>query len=350
MTTIRDIAQLAGVSTATVSRILNGHPGQATPETAKRVMDAVRATHYVPNSVARSLRRQDSQTWALVLPNIENPFLTQVARGVEDVAHTKGFAVLLCNSDDDAAKERSYLKVAEAGRFSGVVLVPTTNSVDVRSLTQLGIPVVCALRPLRTELAADSVLMDTFSGSVEATSCLIRAGHRTIACLPGTRDNYSDRERLTGFRFAHESAGKAVDEDLIVFSNATVDGGHEAAEALHARGLPDAMLIANSMMAMGVIGSMVQRGMDPARGPRMIAFDDAPWIRELAPYLGVVQQPAYEFGRATASMLLDRLTEPGLTPRQLTLRTSLTVPDSWRSPVDRQGKLRARDEIVYAPR
>lgn len=323
---MRDIARMAGVSTATVSRILNDMSGQASKETVKRVMDAVAATGYVPNSMARSLRRRDPRALILLLPNIDNPFLTQVARGVEDVAQTEGFSVLLCNSDDQPQKERSYLQIAESGGASGVIAVPTTPHLDVSSLESLKVPVVAILRPLEGNASVDTILIDTFSASRNATRHLLSQGHRRIGCLAGTRNNYSDKQRLLGYQQAHQEAGVAVDESMVVFSETTVASGREAAVELMSRGSPTAILIANSLMAIGVIGAFSARQGDAAPRPEMIAFDDAPWIRELAPYLGVIRQPGYEFGRAAATMLLERLDKPEKAHATLIMATTLSLP------------------------
>ncbi|WP_420813921.1 LacI family DNA-binding transcriptional regulator, partial [Phytoactinopolyspora endophytica] len=160
MVTIRDVAAHAEVSTATVSRVLNDdHHVRA--HTAQRVRDAVLELKYVPNSVGRSLRRQRSALWALIIADIENPFLTGVTRGVEDVAQTNGYSVLLCNSDEDADKERHYLDIAEQSRVTGVLITPTSPVIDLHPLHSRKVPVVALDRPVPGDPSVDAVLVDS---------------------------------------------------------------------------------------------------------------------------------------------------------------------------------------------
>lgn len=314
MTTMRDVARLANVSTATVSRILNGEAGQASESTIKRVLAAVKEAGYVPNSVARDLRRGAARAITLVLPTLDNPFLVQVARGAENVANAAGMSVLLGNSDEDPARERGYLEVAAAGNAAGVLLAATSPDVDISKLIARGTQVVAIIRPLAERPAVDTVLMDTFSAMRDATATLIAEGHRRIGCLPGTTTNFSDRARLEGYRAAHVAAGVPVPEDLIIHTETSVEGGAEGSSALLDRrgDQPmDAIMAANSLVAIGLVGTFLSRGIEPAAGPTIAAFDDAPWTHALTPYLRVIKQPGYEFGRVAATALLDRIADPG---------------------------------------
>jgi len=313
MTTMRDVAKLAGVSTATVSRILNGEHGQASEATVRRVMAAVKEAKYVPNLVARDLRRGGVRALTLILPMLDNPFQAQVARGAEDVAQAEGWSVLLGNSDEDPHKESGYLNVAAAGGAGGVLLAATSPDIDVTPLLERGIPVVAIIRPLNDAVAVDTVLMDTFTAMRDATAKLIAEGHTQIGCLPGTTTNFTDRARLAGYRAAHEEAGRPVPEDLVIHTDTTVDGGARGSAALLDRrgDAPlDAIIAANSLVAIGLVGTFIERGIEPSAGITIAAFDDAPWTHALTPYLRVITQPGYEFGRTAARTLLARIADP----------------------------------------
>jgi LacI family transcriptional regulator len=313
VTTMRDVARIADVSTATVSRILNGERGQASEETVRRVMAAVKQARYVPNSVARDLRRGGVRAITLILPRLENPFQVQVARGAEEVARAAGWSVLLGNSDEDPVKERGYLEVAAAGAAGGVLIAATSPDVNLDGLHDRGVPVVAIIRPLEGTTAVDTILMDTFGAMRQATATLIAEGHTRIGCLPGTTTNFSDRARLAGFRAAFGDAGLAVPDDLVIHTPTNVDGGASGAATLlqlRRNGPLDAIIAANSLVAIGVVGTFLERGIEPGSGITIAAFDDAPWTRALTPYLRVVTQPGVEFGRVAATTLLNRIADP----------------------------------------
>lgn len=332
---MRDVAEAAGVSTATVSKVLNGFDGQASAETRERVLRVVREIGYVPNSMARNLRRQESKVWSLLLPTIENPFVTQMARGIEDYAHETGYEVLIGNTDDDIHKERHYLEAAEQSRASGVLLAPTSEDVDVSRLLQLGIPVVSILRPLGDRFPVDTVLNATLETSRIATGVLLDSGCEHIGCLPGFRGDYTDEQRLLGYYQAHRERGLEPDPDLIVRSRTDPEGGNEAIRILLRQSRPNAILIAHSLMAIGVIGGLTELGIDPAKGPRLFSCDAANWNRALAPYLSYARQPAYEFGRIAAGMIIDRFGNRDLPPRTVVLPATMHfVGDLQARPVD----------------
>lgn len=323
MTTISDVARAAGVSITTVSRVLNGHEGQASAQTVHRIREAAEALRYIPNAMARNLRAQDSRAWTLIVPTISSPFLTHVARGLEDVAQAAGVGVLLCNSDDDPDKERLYLSVAESGRASAVVLTPTTPNVDLTRLHALGIPIVSIIRPLSSDSRVDTVVIDTFAAAREATLRLLGQGLRAVACINGPNDEYVDHERLAGYVAAHRETGLAVDGSLVLEARPDEVGGRQAADSLLDRATPDAVLVANSIMTIGVVGSMIARGIDPARGPRITTFDVSPWTDALMPFVTLIRQPAYEFGRRAGELLLERKSEPERHPRIVYLNATL---------------------------
>lgn len=310
MVTMRDVARRAGVSTATVSAVLNGEKGQASLTTSERVREAVRDLGYIPNPMGRNLRKRESRMWTLTVPSIENPFITQVIRGVEDTALESGYSLLLGHTQDDPERERKYLEVASAGLSDGVIMVPTTTDVDISGLRSRSVPVVSIVRPLEIAGGVSTVLMDNLNTARAATRFLIDSGMVRIAYLAGPQGMYADEKRLEGYRAELIAAGIAPDERLVTFTPATVDGGRDAARTLVKGPAPDALIVASSLMALGVVETYREAGRTIAEYPTMVMIDDAPWAGPLMPFAHVMEQPAYELGCRAGRMLLQHISAP----------------------------------------
>ncbi|GAA2332024.1 LacI family DNA-binding transcriptional regulator [Saccharopolyspora halophila] len=327
MATISDVATLAGVSTATVSRALNGK-ATVDPELSARVVAAAEELGYRPNGPARNLRKQETAVLALIISDVENPFFTAIARGVEDVAHAAGYSLVLCNSDDEPDKEREYVDVALQERVAGVLLSPTGNTDTTELLDRNTTPVVAVDRPL-PERTSDTVLLDNRLAAEEATLHLARRGYRRIGCLPGPSGILTADERLAGYRDGLRSAELPGSTTLVRRSRFKAEGARQSARSLLDRpDPPDALLVANNVMAVGVLQTLADLGLRPGRDIGVVAFDDAPWTTLLDPPLTVVAQPAYDMGAVAAQLLLDRLTAPGEPPTTQTLSAKLVVRGS----------------------
>jgi LacI family transcriptional regulator len=306
--TISDVAARAGVSTATVSRALNGK-STVDPELAARVLAAARELGYQPNGPARNLRRQEAAVVALIISDVENPFFTAIARGVEDVAHTVGYSVVLCNSDENAEKERRYVDVAIQERAAGVIVSPTATASSVDQLIRRGTPVVAVDRPLPSG-ASDAVLVDTRLAARQATTHLIEQGYELIGCVTGPSGVRTADDRLAGYRDALKAARRRGTTRLVRRSEYKAAGARKAATDLLAQEEPpDALLVANSAMAVGVLTALGARGLRAGCDVGIVAFDDAPWAGLVDPPMTVVAQPAYEIGTVAAQLLLARIAD-----------------------------------------
>jgi len=305
--TISDVAARAGVSTATVSRALNGK-STVDPTLAARALEAARELGYQPNGPARNLRRQEAAVVALIISDVENPFFTAIARGVEDVAHTVGLSVVLCNSDEDAEKERRYVDVAIQERAAGVIVSPTATATSVHALVQRGTPVVAVDRPL-PDRETDTVLVDTRAAARQATTHLIEQGYARVGCVTGPPGVRTADDRLAGYRDALK-AGKRGSARLVRRTEFKSAGAEKAAtDLLGQDDRPDALLVANSAMAMGVLTALRSHGLRAGRDVGIVAFDDVPWAGLVDPPLTVVTQPAYEIGTVAAQLLLARMAD-----------------------------------------
>ncbi|HEY3470501.1 MAG TPA: LacI family DNA-binding transcriptional regulator [Amycolatopsis sp.] len=314
MATISDVAALAGVSTATVSRALNGK-STVDPVLAERVARAVKELGYTPNGLARSLRRRETAVLALIISDVENPFFTAIARGVEDTAQAAGFSVMLCNSDENTAKERRYVEVAAQERLAGVIMSPTTGDSDVRPLTTHRTPIVTVDRRLGSA-ECDAVLVDSRAAAREAVRHLATQGYERIGCIAGPPGVTTADERLDGYRDGLRDAGRKYSAKLVRRCEFREAGGHEAATQL----LPkvDALLVSSSTMSVGVLQAMAERGLRSGRDVGIVSFDDAPWATLISPALTVVAQPAHAMGQLAARLLLDRIGDRGARPATTT--------------------------------
>jgi LacI family transcriptional regulator len=328
VSTIHDVATRAGVSAATVSRVLNGRT-DVSPELAARVHAAVEDLDYRPNGVARNLRRRATMVWGLIISDIGNPFFTAIVRGVEDAAHEAGYSLVLCNSDDDLGKERRYLEIALAEQMAGVIISPASEaSSDVSTLVDRRIPVVAVDRRV-DRLDVDTVLVDNVGGARRATQHLIESGCRRIACITGPMRTTTAAERLQGFRAAHEDAGLEVDPDLVVLENFKEDGGYDGAQRLLGlRTRPDALFVANNLMTVGALEALVDAGVRIPDDVLIVGFDDIPWARLTRPRLTTVHQPTYDMGREAGRLLAARIRSTPQLARTVVLAPSLQVRES----------------------
>lgn len=332
MPTVSDVAARAGVSTATVSRALNGKP-TVDPDLAARVRQAAEELGYQPNGPARNLRRQEAAVVALIISDVENPFFTAIARGVEDVAHEVGYSVVLCNSDESAEKERRYVDIAIQERVAGVILSPSGPASTVAKLAARGTAYVAVDRPLPGQ-DSDVVLVDTRLAAREATAHLVAQGYERIGCITGPVGVRTADDRLAGYRDALKAARRRTPK-LVRRTEYKSAGAHRAAlDLLSQAEPPDALLIANSAMAVGVLQALQERGVRAGRDVGLVTFDDAPWAALVDPPLTVVAQPAYELGTVAARLLLARIADPTRPPTATTLGARL-IPraSSHRQPV-----------------
>jgi LacI family transcriptional regulator len=325
---IIDVARMARVSPATVSRVLNGTAG-VSPERAERVRAAVTKLQYQPFGPARALRKQLTDVWAVIVADVENPFFTSVVRGIEDGAQEFGRRVLLCNSDEDLAKEAGYIDVAVAERVGGVVIsVASTRQSDLSPLLAQGIPVVAVdRRPVGAKV--DSVLVDNRLAAKQATEHLIEGGGEHIACITGPKRISTANERLRGYHDALTEAGLDYDESLVMREDFRQPRGHKAvAELFAGRRQPDALFVANNEMTVGALQGLQELGLRIPDDVAVAGFDDTPWATLIRPSLTVVSQPTYDIGRAAAELLSTANQVTDGRRRELVLPAKLIVRES----------------------
>ena len=308
MTNIRDVAKLAGVAPITVSRVINGADG-VTADTRRQVQAAVEQLHYVPNTLARSLRSRQSHTIALLVSDIANPFWTTVARGVEDTAAENDYRTILCNTDEDPAKEANYLNLLVGRRVDGVIVAPATREKKrLALLKQQQVP--CVLIDRRVDgFKADLVYGDSRTGARLLVEHLIGLGHQRIALINGPSTISSAQDRAEGYREALEQHGLGAEAGLVFQGEFKLVSGYQLAkQALLCDPPPTAIFAANNFIALGVLQALQEAGWRVPEDMALVCIDDVPFLSVINPFLTVAVQPAYEMGESAARLLIERLT------------------------------------------
>ena len=329
-TTLHEVAQRAGVSAMTVSRVVNGR-GRVDSETRQRVEEAIQALDYVPNRIARGLISQKTQTIGIIVPDIVNPFFAPVVRGAESAARKAGYRVLLCNSEGDLRLEREYIEDLVAHRVEGLLLAPASDRSrsSILSLLRGGFPLVLIDRAL-PDADCDLIVSDNAQGARRLIEHLIAIGHREIAHVSDAEDTSTGRERLRGYREALEAAGIPFQPELVIRTTVDRIGGYRAAQEILARDpLPTAIFAVNNMTAVGTMEALRERGLSVPKDMGLVCFDDVEHLAVLSPILTVIDQPAETFGSLGVQLLLERMTgKANSRPRRIILQTDLIVRQS----------------------
>lgn len=326
MSTISEVARRAGVSSATVSRVVSNR-GYVSAATRAKVLKAVEELDFVPNAMARALKTKQSRLIALLVPEIINGFYTTIARGVEDVANAHGLHVILGNTDEDTAKEKTYVDLMVATRVDGIILAPAGRSGrHLRALQERGVPAVVIDRSVEG-FKADFVRGDSYNGARQLTQHLLDLEHRRIAFINGDPETSSARDREAGFRASLASAGVAPDERWVSHGTWFIDDAAERTERLlvDAPGFT-AIFAANNFMAIGALRALRRHGQRVPDDIALVCFDDVEIAAEIDPFLTVMAQPAYTMGTLAAQLLLERMSGRFTgSARELVLTPSLLV-------------------------
>ncbi len=323
--TIKEVAVEAGVSTATVSRVLAGLNGVA-DQARDRVTRAVAKLNYHPNRLARGLRLGHRKVIGVIIPDLQNPFFTGVVHGAEAELYRAGYTLLLGHSDGLAEREQEQLRVLRGEGVAGLVFIPGNRpGANYESIRTWEIPVVAVDRS-PGELEVDLVCSTNREGMRQAVNHLLSLGHKEIALLNGPEGINVTQERLGGYQDALRSAGKAVRESFIIHSDFRQEGGYGAmARFLDLPRPPRAVVVANNLMTLGALQAIHERGIRIPEELAVVCFDDMPWATSLRPPLTAVAQPTEELGRTAAQLLLERLKDPKRLVRQVVLPTRLIV-------------------------
>ncbi len=337
MASITDVARLAGVSPATVSRVVSAAPYAVSTATRKRVLDAARTLDYVPNALARGLLKSYIPVVGVVVHDITDPYFSEVVRGVEDAAAPGGYLVITCSSDRIAARENSYVRLLRSMRAATLIFAgsglddPDVNAEmrkHVAAMRGYGAAVV-HLSPYAFGEA--EVGVDNARGIAGMVAELVRLGHRQIAFLAGPTSLYVARQRLAGYRRGLEDAGIAFDERLVVTSGFNREAGVLGVDALLAGTAPfTAICAANDLLALGALQRLAELGITVPDEVSVAGFDDIATAAMVAPKLSTVRLPLHEIGRRGFAFAERQLA--GARPRREVLPTELVMRESTAPP------------------
>jgi LacI family transcriptional regulator len=310
--TIRDVARRAGVSSMTVSRVIN-ESTRVSPETRARVEHAIADLGYVPSRLARGLSAQRTGTLALIVPDVANPFFTLIVRGAEDVARRAGYRVILCDTRADLDIEREVIEEMIAHRVDGILIAPVSDRslVHLRRLAKFAVPFVLVDRTV-PGVEADAVLGDSAAGAQRLVEHLVSLGHRSIGMIVESDDVSTARDRRQGYRAALLAAGLRVDPALVVEASVDPRGGFEGMHRLlWRRERPTAVFTVNSLVALGAIEAVRAAGLEVPDDVALVCFDDIEYASRLYPFLTVMEQPAETYGTLGTQLLLERIDKRG---------------------------------------
>jgi DNA-binding LacI/PurR family transcriptional regulator len=319
---MREVARLAHVSTATVSRVLNGSL-TVREEHRRRVLEAVAQVDYRPNRLARNLRRQKAEMIGVVVSDIENPHFSEAVRVVEDAAYKAGYRVLLCNTDETPDKQRAYLEMLADERVIAAIVSPADAACSgVEALFALDTPVVAFDREIR-DSRADAVVCDNVEGVRRATEHLLWLGHERIAFVGGRLDVETGAERLEGYTAAMRSAGLIP---FAVSGGFRADGAEEAVEKLLGTSpRPTALVVANNLMSIGSLRAVRQAGLSVPDDLALVAVDDPAWAELIDPPLTTLAQPVRAMASTAMALARERIEGRRSEARRVVLQLELRV-------------------------
>lgn len=325
---IKDVAKEAGVSIATVSRVLN-NIDVVNEETKKKVLDVIEKLGYMPNIVARSLKTQETRTIGIIIPDISNQFYPEVVRGAEDVSNIYDYNIILCNTDLDLEKEISYLRVLREKMVDGVIYM--SNSIQEGSLkliNDLNMPVVL-VETTDEENKLPSVVIDNVQAAFDATEFLIKKGNKNIAYIGrGNEGNNAASLRYVGYKKALEKYKLPFDEKLVHIGGTKPSDGYKGINSILKEAKFDAAFCASDEVAMGAINALRENGLRVPEDVDIIGFDDIYSAKVFYPKLTTVAQPMYDMGSVGMRMLIKIINHEQLSQEHFVLQYQLTVRET----------------------
>jgi len=310
-TTIKDIAQIAGVSVATVSRVINNKSKGVSEKTRKRIWGIIEENNFQPSAVARGLVTKRSKIIGLMIPDITNPFYSKLAKGVEDAASLRNYNIILCDGGNIPEKEAAHLSFLNEHYVSGIIYnnVQDISPLTLEILNRHEQPTIFI--DSKIELSgAINLYIDNKKAMMEVVHYLYQQGHRRIAFIGGATDSYSTKRRFDGYVEALKELSIQVDMDLIVDGGYSIDSAMAAANALLEKNTDfTAVACCNDLLAIGVYETFEARGVHIPKDISVVGFDDIHIARLLRPKLTTIRQPNYEMGKTAANLMIDILEE-----------------------------------------
>lgn len=326
MPTIKDVAKLAGVSTATVSRAM-ATPEKVSVKNRQKVELAVAKCGFTPNAIARNLRTNESKTVVVILPDIANMFFADIVRGIQTVAQQLGYKVLLGDSVHTVQRAKEFIDLVRTKQADGIISLTSELPDDIKK--GVNIPLVMACEYF-SGFTIPTVRVDNFDSAKKATDYLIELGHTKIGCITGPLENPICEDRKQGYISANNNANIAIDEDAFESGDFSFHSGYAAFQRLTKQYEMTALFCFNDMMALGAMRAAIEMGIDVPKSLSIIGFDDLLFAQYTTPQLTTIRQPQKQIGE-TAMQILSKLLkgekvpQDSVIPTQLLVRSSSTV-------------------------
>ena len=305
---MKDIADAAGVSVATVSKVLNGLDQHISGETRQRVLKAVDSSGYVPNAVARGLKMNRSRMLGFILPDITNPFFPQVAKGIEDAARGRGFGVIIGNTNDTASSELEVMRFLSSRMVDGIVIARALHSANMERCLTGSVPAVLVDREVHVSgSGVGQIFVDTQRAVYEGTKLLLDRGCTRIAFLSALYRGDPEGDRFFGYRRALEERGLPVEQSRVYLSMYNVETGYEGVSRVLDGGSVDGVVCGNDLIAVGAMKRLKELGLGIPEDVKVMGLDDIYLSQFLDPPLSTMRQPAYQMGLEAAKMLIEKI-------------------------------------------
>ena len=330
--TIKDIANLAGVSKTTVSKVINNKDYSISKSTRDKIIQIMKEQNYIPNKIAQGLVTKRTKTIGLLIPDIRNPFFTDISRGCEDFARENGYNIIFCNTDEDYEKESQCVSMLCEKMVDGIILAPSSNKIYEKEIyATLEIPVVLVDKNIDIQSAKGVVKVDNKNGTYESTKHLINEGHKEILYLSGPLKNDIAKERLNGYIRALEKNNLVFKEENIIEGKYKYKWSYEYIKSLDRINF-SALCCANDLIAIGAIQALKDRNIKVPDDISVVGFDDIETAQLTNPSLTTVRQPAYEMGKKASEMLINILNDENINIEEvITFKPQLIVRNSTKS-------------------
>lgn len=322
-----DVARLAGVSQASVSKVLNDSVPTSIPvETRQRILHAVETVGYQPNVLARSLRMGKTHMLGLIFPDSANPFFAEIGRHIENLAYDQGYSLILCNTGGSPQRELFYAENLSRKQVDGIIFVAGGNQADsLALLSEHGIPVVVVDRDL-SDCVVDTVLLDNFSGGYLAARHLLELGHQKIGCITGPSYVNPSAERVSGFKAALFESGLQADDRNIRQGDFQLESGWKRVyELLDKPERPTAIFACNDLMAVGALRAAAELKLSVPGELSIVGFDNIELASYSTPPLTTIAQPTRKIGIRAVTMLVERIKDHDREPRRERLDATLII-------------------------
>lgn len=332
MTTMKDVAEMAGVSTATVSRALM-NPEKVSTVTRQKVEQAVLAVGYSPHALSRNIKRNESRTILVIVPDISDPFFADVIQDIEHAAAQQGYLILIGDCAQQTQQERTFVNLIITKQIDGMLLLGSNLPFDASKEEQRNLPPMVMANEFAPELELPTVHIDNLTAAYEAVNYLHELGHKRIACIAGPESLPLSHYRLQGYIQALRRNGITVDNDYIIRGDFSYEAGAQSFAALmELPHPPTAIFSHNDVMAVGAIWQAKQLGLRIPQDVSLVGFDDLKLSQFCDPPLTTVAQPRYQIGQQAMLLLLEQLQGHSVQSGSRLLDTELIIRESTAAP------------------